>query len=163
MLIVPITNTTIIVAATPKINNHVFCWLSNVNSESPAPRKTTAEERGSIPTKVPITNDFIGTRAAAIKKFVSAKGIAGDSRSGDYQCRSPHALSDQGPINRFRFWMRLKNVRESVGNKTRMDQERQRSRPYNTGDQNGDPQVETKSPTCKYANYIGREESKSAK
>ena len=92
MLIVPITNTTIIVAAIPKMNNQVFCGLSNVNSESPAPRKTTAEERGSIPTKVPITNDFMGTRAAAIKKFVNAKGIAGDSRSSEIINAARHTL-----------------------------------------------------------------------
>ena len=81
LLMAPRTMTEIIVATIPKKINQVFCGLSNVNSESPTPTKTTAEERGSIPTNVPTIKDLSGTRAAAIKKLVNAKGIAGESRS----------------------------------------------------------------------------------
>lgn len=71
---VPMTMTEIIVATIPKTINQVFCEFSNVSSESPTPTKTTAEERGNIPTNVPTAKDLSGTRAAAIKKLVNAKG-----------------------------------------------------------------------------------------
>lgn len=80
---VPMTMTEIIVATIPKTINQVFGGLLNASSETPAATKTTTEERGSIPTNVPTTKDFSGTRAAAIKKSVSAKGIAGESRSSE--------------------------------------------------------------------------------
>ena len=63
------TMTEIIVAAIPKTINQVFCGLLDVSSETPAPTRTTAEERGNIPTNVPMTKDVSGTRAAAIKKI----------------------------------------------------------------------------------------------
>ena len=74
----PITMTEIIVAAIPVINSQTFCESSKFNSDSSAPTKTTAEERGSIPKNVPTRYDLSGTRADAIKKFVKANGIAGD-------------------------------------------------------------------------------------
>jgi len=59
--------------------------------------------------------------------------------------------------------MRLKNMRKSVTNKARVDQERKQSRPHDTRDQNCNSQVETKRPTRKYADDIGREECKPTK
>jgi hypothetical protein len=81
LLIAPMTKTVKIVAAMPKTSSHTSSAVLNFNSESPAPTKTTAEERGSIPKNVPTRNDLSGTRAEAIKKFVSANGIAGERRS----------------------------------------------------------------------------------
>ena len=71
----------ITVAVTPRTNIQTLKGWSKFNSESPAPKNTTAAERGSIPKNVPTKNDLSGTLAEDIKKFVRAKGIAGDSRS----------------------------------------------------------------------------------
>lgn len=78
---IPMIKTEMTVAIMPLIISHELCESSKFNSESPAPTKTTADERGSIPKNVPSRNDFAGTRAEAIKKFVKANGIAGDRRS----------------------------------------------------------------------------------
>ncbi len=77
----PMTMTEMMVAAIPIINSQELCGLSKLSSESPAPTKTTAEERGSIPKNVPTKYDLSGTRAEAIKKLVKANGIAGDNLS----------------------------------------------------------------------------------
>ncbi len=73
MLIIPIEITAIIVAVIPHTINYVSWAVSKLSSDSPAPTKTTADDLGNIPTKVPMINDLSGTRAAAIRKLVNAK------------------------------------------------------------------------------------------
>lgn len=67
------------VARIPSITNQDSCGSEKFNSERLEPTKTRAEALGVMPRIVPIKNVLKETPDAETIKFVTAKGIAGES------------------------------------------------------------------------------------
>ncbi len=139
----------IIVAPMPKTNVQTLKGSLKLNSESPAPKKTTAAERGSIPIKVPIKNDESGTRAAVINKFVSANGIAGDNLSKVMtRVVRLRIFIEQSFVQYFRFFVMGEKNLKIIADERRQNKRRNQRRADDCRHMQTDAERKTERPTA---------------